>query len=206
MKLIVALGNPTPKYENTRHNVGFMALHSYLKTNNLTLEYNKKLESNFLKQNDIIFLEPQTFMNLSGIAVQKACAFYKASEILVLHDDLDLSLGGLRFKFGGSSGGHNGIKSIDEHIGNGYIRLRIGIGRPKNTKNIEADSIDSKELESNKKIKHSKVIDFVLEKFNQDELRELDSSFEIISKAIDSFILGASLQQLQNLYTKKQVK
>lgn len=194
MKLIVALGNPTSKYENTRHNVGFMALQAYLKENNLTLSYNKKLESNFLKQNDIIFLEPQTFMNLSGIAVQKACSFYKISEILVLHDDLDLSFGTLRFKFGGSSGGHNGIKSIDEYIGNGYTRLRIGIGRPK-PQNLAEQSIESKQ---------NSVVTFVLEKFSKNELDTLESSFAITSKALDSFITGATLAQLQNLYTKKQ--
>lgn len=208
LKLIVALGNPTPKYENTRHNVGFMALQSYLKINNLTLEYSKKLESNFLKQDNVIFLEPQTFMNLSGIAVQKVCAFYKISEMLVLHDDLDLNLGGLKFKFGGSSGGHNGIKSIDEYVGSGYIRLRIGIGHPKNIQNLNSQNLknlNSKEnIESSKAYKHNKVIDFVLERFSQNELEVLESSFEIISKALDSFILGIGLQQLQNLYTKRQ--
>ncbi|RDU62281.1 aminoacyl-tRNA hydrolase [Helicobacter sp. MIT 14-3879] len=194
MKLIAALGNPTLKYENTRHNVGFMALDFYLKQKNLTLYDNKNFEAKILKNDDTIFLEPQTFMNLSGKSFQKVLSFYKIQKILVIHDDLDLKLGAIKFKFGGSSGGHNGLKSIDGYIGSEYFRVRIGIGRPQNT--------ELNFLESN--VAESSIINFVLEKFTKPELLVLDSSFELISKALDSFISNATLLEIQNLYTKKK--
>ncbi|MDE6886479.1 MAG: aminoacyl-tRNA hydrolase [Helicobacteraceae bacterium] len=289
MKLIVALGNPTLKYDKTRHNVGFMALDSYLNIKKLALTENKKFKSKFLKtkisNDDIVFLQPQTFMNLSGIAVREVVEFYKIENILVLYDDLDLAFGTIRFKYGGSSGGHNGIKSIDECIKKNYLKLKIGISHPKannnesktniksSVKNMESSietcdktlrfqkmesklsnlveskiesipknlqdslklqinleskniKIDSKnhnksivsklDFTSNnfaqnskninldsKHLKNIKVMDFVLEKFNDSELEALEKIFAITNNALDSFINNENLLQLQNKYNRK---
>lgn len=128
MVLIVGLGNPTVKYENTRHNVGFMLIDA-LKTPDFIDVSSAKFEGELFKFKNILLLKPQTFMNLSGKSVKAVSDFYKPSRIIVAHDDLDLAFGALKFKKGGSSGGHNGLKSIDELIGADYERVRIGIGR-----------------------------------------------------------------------------
>lgn len=194
MKLIAGLGNPGSKYDNTRHNVGFMALDGYIKS--LTLSQNlqfiddKNNQAQWLKIDDCVFVKPQTYMNNSGIAVKKLKDFYKISNILVIHDDLDLHLGAVRFKFGGSSGGHNGLKSIDESISKEYIRLRIGIGHPRE------DSKSSDFLQE-------AVIDYVLSRFNPIELQVLDGVFQMTNNAIEAFMQGADLEVLQNKYTKR---
>lgn len=132
MKLIVGLGNPGKDYVNTRHNVGFMVLDNYDKN----LEWHQKgdaLYTEFNRNNEkIILLKPLTYMNLSGIAVSQFYNFYKlnSNDILVIHDDLDLSEGTYRLKYNSSSGGHNGIKSIIEKLNTQeFSRLKIGIGK-----------------------------------------------------------------------------
>ena len=205
MKLIVALGNPTPKYAKTRHNVGFMALDFYLaKIKDSPLDSSKsaqdsvnrafdwtmsaKFNAEILKCENVIFAKPQTFMNDSGKAVKKIADFYKitdiADNIAVLHDDLDLNLGALRFKIGGGNAGHNGLKSIDALIGAEYLRIRIGIGKPQ-------------------KDNPNAVLDFVLGDFELTEMKILEPSFEIVANALHSYINGANLASLQNKYTKK---
>jgi len=132
--LIIGLGNPGNEYQNTRHNVGFMAIDA-LAPRDATW----KKEKNALTARDeidgykLIFVKPQTFMNNSGDSVGPLMAFYKIplENIVVIHDDMDLKLGDVREKIGGSSAGHNGIKSIDNAIGNEYKRIRIGIGHPR---------------------------------------------------------------------------
>lgn len=190
MKLIVALGNPTPKYAKTRHNVGFMALDFYLAKflDSPTLSLNAKFNAEILKCENLIFAKPQTFMNASGTAIKKIADFYKiadiADSIAVLHDDLDLNLGALRFKIGGGNAGHNGLKSIDALMGAEYLRIRIGIGKP------QKDSPNA-------------VLDFVLGDFSETEMKILEPSFEIVANALHSYINGANLNDLQNKYTKK---
>jgi PTH1 family peptidyl-tRNA hydrolase len=163
MKLIVGLGNPGKKYELNRHNVGFMAV------DYLIDEFNANKAGNFkgelFKFKDFLFLKPSTFMNLSGESVVLVKNFYKLDNenIIVIHDDLDLKLGALKFKRGGSSGGHNGLKSIDKYIGNDYSRIRIGIGRPQ---------------------RKEEVINYVLGNFSEEELDCIKSTFPIIKKAI----------------------
>lgn len=186
MKLIVALGNPSEKYSKTRHNAGFMALDFYLKEQ--IPAFNAKFNADMLKIGDVIFAKPQTFMNASGEAVKRIADFYKISEILVLHDDLDLSLGAVRFKFGGGNAGHNGLKSIDNLFSNQYTRIRIGIGKPSDKKTSDKNA----------------VANFVLEDFSQSEREALQDSFEIIANAIDAFIQDESLAVLQNRYSKRQ--
>ncbi|NLY04442.1 MAG: aminoacyl-tRNA hydrolase [Campylobacter sp.] len=128
MTLVVGLGNPGKEYENTRHNIGFMLI-DQLQDSTFSDVSSAKFRGKLYKKADLLLLKPETFMNLSGISVKAVNDFYKPDRIIVIHDDLDLSFGTVRFKIGGSSGGHNGIKSIDSLIGNEYERVRIGIGK-----------------------------------------------------------------------------
>ena len=135
MKLFVGLGNPGERYKLTRHNVGFMVLDELIQKS--TVEgWDKKFDSFFNKiiidQKSIILLKPLTFMNISGNAVQKVKKFYgiDPNNIVIIHDDIDLEFGKIKFKKGGGDGGHNGLKSIIKLIGSEFNRIRIGIGRP----------------------------------------------------------------------------
>ena len=135
MLVLVGLGNPEAKYKLNRHNVGFMAIDSIVARYKLA-PYKTKFQSQLVtkKINDtpIIFSKPQTFMNLSGKSIGNILNFYKlkCENVIVIHDDLDLSVGTVKTKIGGGSGGHNGLKSLDSIIGKNYRRLRIGIGHP----------------------------------------------------------------------------
>ncbi len=158
MVLICGLGNFGKEYENTRHNAGFMAL-DFL--------FNKYGKGNFLKKFDgliadgeilnekIIFAKPETYMNLSGICIGKICKFYKIKpeNVIVIHDELDIPLGKIKVKQGGGNAGHNGLKSIDSHLGKDYFRIRIGISRPDNDFDVS---------------------DWVLSKFSKQELSEVN--------------------------------
>ena len=135
MFLLVGLGNPEKIYANNRHNVGFMLLESIADFNN-SATFTKKFKSEFSKilvQGNICFLlKPMTFMNNSGIAIKEIKEFYDIpiENIIVFHDEIDLDLGEVRIKNGGSHNGHNGLKSIDQFIGKNYTRVRIGVSRP----------------------------------------------------------------------------
>lgn len=135
MKLCVGLGNPGSDYAATRHNIGFMALdrlHSALNAGGWEKKFNGLCAQANLDGERLLFLKPQTFMNLSGTSVQAATAFHKITpqDVLVFHDELELGAGRVRVKQGGGSAGHNGLKSIDSHLGTDYWRVRLGIGRP----------------------------------------------------------------------------
>jgi peptidyl-tRNA hydrolase, PTH1 family len=133
---IVGLGNPGPKYQWTRHNAGFLFLDrlAHLENISITRKSFSGLAGEWNRNGDRhILLKPQTFMNLSGQAVMQALQFYKLprTQLIVVHDELDLPFGSVRFKQGGGHGGHNGLRSILEQLGQGdFLRLRIGIGRP----------------------------------------------------------------------------
>ena len=132
-QLIIGLGNPGRQYQETRHNVGFMVLDRLAAASGATFQSVPKWQSHLAKIPGCgtILLKPQTFMNLSGRAIQQILAFHKWSseEILVIYDDAALPLGTLRFREKGSAGGHNGIKSILQHLGNDlFPRLKLGIG------------------------------------------------------------------------------
>ena len=135
MLLCVGLGNPGQQYLMTRHNIGFMAIDAIGCSYDFP-SFKKKFQGEYSehKINDtaVGLLKPQTFMNLSGASVQSAMAFYKlkSEQVIVIHDDLDLVPGQIKVKLGGGAGGHNGLKSIDQSIGNNYWRLRRGIGHP----------------------------------------------------------------------------
>ncbi len=142
MKIIVGLGNPGRKYEHTRHNVGFMAvelLAKHLSVGITQEKYHAVIGKSRIGSEEVLLAKPQTYMNDSGRSVAAIIRYtYSAvSDIIVLHDDLDLPLGSVRVKTGGGHGGHNGLRSIIEHLGSSdFIRVRIGIGRP--MQNIDA--------------------------------------------------------------------
>lgn len=135
MLLIVGLGNPGADYKNHRHNVGFMAVDAIARANGFSSwsrKFQGEVSEGRLGTEKVLLLKPLTFMNVSGQSVAAAAHFYKLTEadIIVIHDELDLDPGRCKVKTGGGNGGHNGLKSIDAHIGKDYKRLRIGIGHP----------------------------------------------------------------------------
>lgn len=135
MKLIVGLGNPGTKYAANRHNVGFMAVDRIASDHGFApwrARFQGELAEGRLGDLRVTLLKPGTFMNLSGQSVGEAMRYLKLTpdEVIVLHDELDLAPGKVRLKLGGGHAGHNGLRSIHQHIGEGYRRLRIGIGHP----------------------------------------------------------------------------
>ena len=181
--LYVGLGNPGSQYSLTRHNVGFMVIDELLKRVQTT-----KVSSNFLgelyKSEQHFFLKPSTYMNLSGESVVKVVRFYKIplQEVVVIHDDLDLPFGTLRFKCGGGHGGHNGLKSCDEHITKEYIRVRIGIGKPEHK---------------------TEVVSYVLSNFTNQEQEELKKLIPHVADACMK-LATTSLVEVASKYSIKK--
>ncbi|MDR1451979.1 MAG: aminoacyl-tRNA hydrolase [Helicobacteraceae bacterium] len=136
MTLIVGLGNPTKRYERTRHNAGFLAVDRLIERLKPVDISKSAFKGATLKSGDLALLKPTTYMNLCGESVCAVKNFYKPETIIVAHDDIDLPFGALRFKFGGASGGHNGLKSIDALCGAEYVRVRMGVGRPSGDQNV----------------------------------------------------------------------
>lgn len=179
MKCIIGLGNPGLKYKNTRHNIGFMVVDALSDELNIPLDSNKfKCDYGIGLYNGekVMLVKPQTYMNLSGEGVRPLVDYYniELENVLVLYDDLDLALGTLRLRQKGSGGGHNGIKSLNQHFASEkYKRLRIGIDRPLPGKSIpgyvlsQFPKADRAQLES--VILHSRKAAemFISEPFNQ---------------------------------------
>lgn len=179
MKLIVGLGNPGREYKNTRHNVGFMALDTYLGKVNWKIKMEANFYSTQINDEQVIFIKPLTYMNLSGIAVKKVVDFYNidVKDILVIQDDLDIDFGNFKVKKNSSSGGHNGIKSIIAELNSEeFGRIKIGIGK---SKLIPTDK-------------------YVLTKFSKDEIDLLNAKFNDISKIINLFINYGIEKAIQN--------
>ena len=135
MKLIVGLGNPGAEYEGHRHNIGFMAADRMAERHRLgpwRRKFSALICDGSIGGDRVVLLKPQAFMNLSGQSVAEAAKFYKIdpADIVVLHDELDIAPGKLRVKTGGGDAGHNGLRSITQHMGPDYIRVRLGIGHP----------------------------------------------------------------------------
>ncbi len=184
MKLIVGLGNIGNKYTFTRHNAGFMLLDSIALNSGLTFKENSKLKSliaNFKTVNeDYLLIKPTTFMNLSGEAVRAVVDYYKINkeDILVIFDDISLDLGKIRFRPNGSDGGHNGIKSVIQHMGtNDIARLKIGIGPQPNMP--------------------SEV--FVLQNFSKEELEVLKVTLNRAKEGIACYFTNG-VNEAQNKY------
>jgi PTH1 family peptidyl-tRNA hydrolase len=174
MILIVGLGNPGLEYTHTRHNVGFMAVTAIASNLCTNFASNSKFKGNIasstLSGEKILLLKPDTYMNLSGAAVQLVCSYYKinAAQVIVIHDDIDLALGDIRIKCGGGHAGHNGLKSIDSHIGKNYFRVRIGVGRPSHSED---------------------VAHYVLENFSKTEKVAIEEMIESIPNVVRDLII-----------------
>jgi peptidyl-tRNA hydrolase, PTH1 family len=135
VKLVVGLGNPGSRYAGTRHNIGFQAIDRVaerLRATSWRNQYEAETAEVQLQGERVLLMKPQTFMNLSGRSVGPAVSFFKIplADVLVIHDELDLPMGRVRFKQGGGTAGHNGLKSISATVGNEYARLRLGVGKP----------------------------------------------------------------------------
>lgn len=187
MKIIIGLGNPGKQYENTRHNIGFMAIDRMIKKYSLDekAKFQGLISETHIKGEKVIFLKPQTFMNLSGNSIMEIVNFYKLNpteDIVVIYDDMDLAFGQLRVKDKGSSGGHNGIKSIISHLGEKFIRIKCGIGKKK-----------------------TDAVEHVLGKFNQTEQKELDEMLTELVNCIEAIITVQNLSQVMQIYNKKKI-
>jgi peptidyl-tRNA hydrolase, PTH1 family len=180
MKLVVGLGNPGPKYETTRHNVGFLAADRLIErwkargpqTRNSGETYEAEVAGE-----KVLIVKPQTYMNKSGQCVGPIVQFFKLkpSDVVVLYDELDLKPLTMRIKTGGGAGGHNGIKSLDEGLGlanNGYHRIRIGIGHPR-ALNLKIQPVD-----------------YVLQQFSDQELEWLDPLLDRVAEATERVLSG----------------
>ncbi len=135
MKVVVGLGNPGSKYADTRHNIGFMVIEYLAKVGGISLKkkgHQALYGVGRVADNEVLLLQPQTFMNLSGTSVASACKATQSEgdDVIVVHDDIDLPFGVVRVKIGGGHGGHNGLRHIIELSGNDFVRVRIGVDRP----------------------------------------------------------------------------
>lgn len=185
IKLVVGLGNPGAEYELNRHNIGWLVLDGLfdLSSKNWKNKFNGLYAETTVGGEKIYFLKPQTFMNLSGESIFAFVQFFKIeiSEILVLHDELDISFGEIHFKFGGGLAGHNGLKSIAALLNSSdFYRMRIGIGRPE----------------------RGSVASWVLSNFPKEQDIELGIVIEKSAKAIEDFF-SLGFKKASNLYNKK---
>ncbi|MGX3045271.1 aminoacyl-tRNA hydrolase [Helicobacter sp. T3_23-1056] len=215
--IIAGLGNPTPKYAKNRHNAGFMIVDKIAQMLELEWENANKFEAQIATiknaTTNIHLLKPQSFMNLSGVPLQNALKFYKINDFVVLHDELDIDFGYVCYKVGGSSGGHNGLKSIDEKMGNNYMRLRFGIGRGVEAKS-STDSADfakssvdfTLQNPQNKKLKNHQVISYVLGDFDISQAKKLDSLVLHSALSILYFLITRDFAKTQNLFTLNPAK
>ncbi len=186
MKLIVGLGNPGKEYENTRHNIGFIVIDKlldYYKCNDLKSKFGGLYTQVMINDEKVIFLKPQKYINLSGIVIKEYIDYFKidVSDLLVINDDLDLSVGNFKLKMSGSSGGHNGLKNIELNLGTKeYKRLKIGISNDK--------QIDTK--------------DYVLGKIGSSDIKTIEKIVDLCPMIIDDYMV-MSFSNLMTKYNKK---
>ena len=185
--MIVGLGNPGNEYELTRHNIAWDCFDNYplLEGAPWKSKFKGLFTSLEVKGNRFYFLKPQTYMNLSGESVQAMMRFFKIplGNVIVLHDDIDLDFGLIVFKKGGGLAGHNGLKSINNLCGGpGFMRLRLGVGRPK----------------------HGNVSGWVLSKFSGDDLILLEQYFGLVSEALDKFT-QSGFERASNTFSRKKI-
>ncbi len=175
MQLVVGLGNPGAKYTRTRHNVGFRAAEEVARICGARIDqsrYDALLGTGRHHGDSVMVLQPQTFMNASGEAVGPAARFYRVelNSIVVIHDELDFEFGRISIKVGGGDGGHNGLKSLRQHLGQGeFIRVRVGVGRPP----AQWDPAD-----------------WVLSNFSSEEEAALEGSDGLLSRAAQAALLA----------------
>ena len=179
MFLIVGLGNPGREYENTRHNIGFAAVDVLAEKYNIDVNRTKfkgEYGEGFINGNKVILLKPYTFMNLSGESVREAIDFYKLTEeeVLIIYDDISLELGRLRIREKGSAGGHNGIKSIINHMGTDvFTRIKIGVGAPKGD-----------------------LVNHVLGRFSKEEVNILKQTLDAVTEATAEIIDNGAKEEM----------
>jgi PTH1 family peptidyl-tRNA hydrolase len=189
MKLIIGLGNPGFKYKETRHNLGFNAIEALAEKFKIS-EFQDKFDGKIAKatifNQDVIFFLPMTFMNNSGIPISKIVNFYKIplSDIFIIFDDLDLAVGKIKIRMGGRDAGHNGLKSIDSHIGKNYNKIKIGIGRPALA---------------------SMVTNYVLNKFDESEFYQVNAILKFLAENFN-LILSEQYEKFLNLYHSNQTQ
>ena len=186
MLLFVGLGNPEPNNSNNRHNVGFLvidSLNAKFKLSKQKPKFKGLLTTGKIDEQKIFAIKPLTFMNSSGVCIKELIEYFKidAKDVFVFHDDMDIDLGKVKVKFGGSSAGHNGIESIDKNIGKQYSRIRIGIGRPKN---------------------NSTGADHVLNNFSNDEKQSIEEVAKNIIESL-SVLISKDLDLFSSKINKK---
>ncbi|CFR26784.1 aminoacyl-tRNA hydrolase [Streptococcus agalactiae] len=186
VKMIVGLGNPGSKYNDTKHNIGFMAVGRIVKKLdvNFTEDKNFKAEigSDFINGEKIYFIKPTTFMNNSGIAVKALLTYYNISikDMIIIYDDLDMEVGKIRFRQKGSAGGHNGIKSIIAHLGTQeFDRIKVGIGRPNG---------------------RMTVINHVLGKFDKNDEIMISNTLDKVDNAVNYYLQTNDFQKTMQKY------
>ncbi len=186
MWLVVGLGNPGAEYEKTRHNIGFLTLDRLVENTGAVSTSSSSFHGELYKTEKLLLLKPTTYMNRSGLSVQAVKQFYKVEieNIVVVHDDLDLLFGALRFKKGGGSGGHNGLKSIDAAVGSDYIRVRMGIGKP---------------------LYKSQTANYVLSPFSKEEMEFLPGWIDRASEAAFE-LTRHTLDHVASRFTVKRVE
>ncbi|WP_060826774.1 aminoacyl-tRNA hydrolase [Sulfurospirillum cavolei] len=183
MTLIVGLGNPDLQYKNNRHNVGFMVVDALIDGQTSCEKITKtNFKGELFKAPSMLLLKPSTYMNLSGESVRAVDDYFKPDHVIVIHDDLDLPFGTLRFKIGGGHGGHNGLRSIDAHIGVEYTRVRIGIGKP---------------------VRKSDVAKYVLSDFSACQRKFLPEILLHVTKSVQALLLH-DLKEVSLQYSLKQ--
>lgn len=196
--LIIGLGNPGPQYELTRHNAGFLAVDYVAAQRGWSLNAEKWqgiYGSGRLGAHRVFLVKPQTFMNLSGECVARFVDFHRIGieQILVLHDDLDLPLGRIKGAAKGGAGGHNGIRSLIQHLGSSdFTRLKIGIGRPPRNEQGQGMPVDR----------------YVLSAFREEELAGFNSRLPLIQEAVELFIeqgAGYCMNRINGLVAEKKL-
>ena len=188
MYIIAGLGNPSPQYEKTRHNVGFDTIDAIAKKHNISMNMNKHKSvcgTGYIQGQKVLLLKPQTFMNVSGEAVRAAVDFYKIEpqeELIVIYDDISLAVGRLRLRGKGSAGGHNGIKNIIAHLNTQiFKRIKVGVGE---------------------KPRGRDLADYVLGHFSKAERKVMAEGYEKAVSAIE-LILDDGIEAAMNMYNRK---
>lgn len=190
-QLIVGLGNPEPKYDKTRHNIGFDAVDALARTWQISWSENRRFQALFgegrgPKADKIRLLKPLTYMNRSGQAIRAALDWYKLppESVLVIYDDMDLPVGRMRLRLSGSAGGHNGMKSTIAHLGTqNFPRLRIGIGKSSTDKN---------------------TVSHVLGKFSPDETQIIPEVLQLVVDAVE-LSLKQGVEKAMSLYNSRSI-
>ena len=186
MTLFVGLGNPGSQYENTRHNIGFKVIDRLIEDFGARDISKTSFEGKLYRSANTFFLKPTTYMNLSGKCLIAVKNFFKIDldEIIVIHDDIDLPFGAVRFKKGGGHGGHNGLRSCDTLVGKEYLRVRVGVGKPEHK---------------------SQVADYVLHDFSDEEQKVLKRVIDHVTEAAKA-LLHDELNEVRSKYSLKSIE